>query len=388
MDPSTVIVLLALNLIGIGGLLLLISRRTPETAGLTEFGAGALVFGLAYLVRLWMGLSSGSISGVVPDTAMVVATVCFASGLLQFSGRRPLPRSWLMLGALVYLLSALAATAVWQGVGRHATLNLSLGLGYGSMSAFAWAGARRELAVVRMPLRLFSVLTGLLALATAARGVLALTLGLDPLFAGLAAQAYYALSIVVTMLVGPNLLWMVFVRLNNRLTELATHDPLTRALNRNGLDAALRSHFGARPPQTLVWMLVDLDHFKQVNDTHGHSVGDAVLHAVTQTLAAQLRGADFLARWGGEEFLVGCAGADGPQARVLAERLRQAVESMACLATDGQTLTCSVSVGVSMPFKAPSGWETALREADEALYEAKRRGRNRVVVAAAVGNAA
>ncbi len=87
MDPTTVVTLLALNFICVGGLLLLISRRMADAAGLRWFAAGAIVFGSGYLLRLGLGFNSGDISGVPPDTAMVLATMLFAGGVREFSGQ-------------------------------------------------------------------------------------------------------------------------------------------------------------------------------------------------------------------------------------------------------------------------------------------------------------
>ena len=203
-------------------------------------------------------------------------------------------------------------------------------------------------------------------------------LGSAPLFQGTAAQAFYAYSALVTVMLGPNMLWMLFVRLNDRLALLATHDPLTGLLNRNGLEEALKRHFGLRPPPPLVLLQVDVDHFKSVNDRYGHAVGDKVLRAVADVLSAQVRGGDFIARHGGEEFLVGCVDADTAQAQALAERLRLAVSGCRHVLADGEALSCTVSIGVSGILSDRSRWEAALRQADRALYAAKAAGRDRV----------
>jgi diguanylate cyclase (GGDEF)-like protein len=381
MDPNTVITLLALNLIGTGGLLNLIARRMADLPGLRGFGTGALVFGTAYLLRLGVGFDSGEALGLVSDTGMVLATLFFGSGLQRFSNVTPMTRATLGVLLLAYAVLAGAATALWQGVGRHAALNLALALGYTSLAAVAAQGARREMAALRVPLLVLSGLVGLLGLCTGARGVAVMWTGIGPLFAGPWAQAYYTYAIVVTTLLGPNLLWMVFIRLSQRLTDLATRDPLTRLLNRNGLDEVLQRHFSARPPAALALLLLDIDHFKRINDVHGHPIGDAVLRGLAQVLSTQVRGGDVVARWGGEEFLVCCPGADRAWAPALAERLRQAVAMHEHPLPGGQTLRCTVSVGVSAAFSDLPQWHAAVRAADDALYQAKRDGRDRVVVA-------
>ncbi len=381
MDPTTVILILALNLIAIGALLSMIGRRMDEAQGMRGFANGSMVFGLAYLLRLAVGHQSTSLASAAPDTAMIYATLCYATGLRQFGGAAPLGQ-WVIGGwTAAFGLLSVACTLAWQDAGRHAVLNGGLALNYGVLSVLAALDTRRVSGALRMPLTVLAAVVGLLALLTAARSLVALTLGVAPLFTGVPAQLYYAYSTLVTVVMGPNLLWMVFLRLNDRLAALATHDPLTGLLNRNGLDEALQRHFGARPPQAMVLCQLDIDHFKRINDSHGHAAGDAVLRGVAQTLLAQVRAGDVVARLGGEEFLVGVSGADRAQALALAERLRAAVAQAAHPVSGSSSLGCSVSIGVSQVFHQRSGWEAAWRDADAALYQAKQAGRNRVVAA-------
>lgn len=378
MDPKTVILLLSLNLISIGGLLLLIGRRMPDPAGLRGFACGAMVFGACYLVRLGLGYTSGVALALLPDAFMIVATLCFASGMRQFTGRPPIPPVVMAGSAALYLAIAGTTIVLWPAAGRHAALNLALGVAYGALAAQALGGSRRATRTLAQPMRVLALQMGVLSLATFARGVTAALLGSEPLYEGMAAQVFYAYGAVVTVMLGPNLLWMVFVRLNDRLALLATHDPLTGLLNRNGLEEALRRHFGLRPPLPLVLLQIDVDHFKCVNDRHGHAVGDVVLRSVADTLVEQVRAGDFIARQGGEEFLVGCVGLDTDAACELAERLRLAVSGCSHGVAGADALSCTVSIGVSGALLERAHWETALRQADRALYAAKAGGRNRV----------
>jgi len=160
-----------------------------------------------------------------------------------------------------------------------------------------------------------------------------------------------------------------------RLSRLTQIDALTGAFNRRGLDAALPSQ---APRSALITSLsvamADIDHFKQVNDTHGHAAGDEVLKRVAQVLTQTLRTGDSVIRYGGEEFLLLLPNADLQAAMRVAERARAAVAS-ARIESGGQQLAVTLSLGVAEQGAEESREET-IRRADVALYEAKRAGRN------------
>ena len=159
------------------------------------------------------------------------------------------------------------------------------------------------------------------------------------------------------------------------LERLSVTDALTGLPNRRALDEALAQELerAQRYGQAMTVVILDIDHFKQVNDGHGHAVGDLVLQRFAALMGAQVRANDIVGRWGGEEFLLLCpgTGADGGQA--LAEKLRA---TLAAHAFEG--LGCrTASFGVAALGEGES-LQSLLSRADAALYEAKRRGRNRV----------
>jgi diguanylate cyclase (GGDEF)-like protein len=164
----------------------------------------------------------------------------------------------------------------------------------------------------------------------------------------------------------------------------ATSDALTGVHNRRGVEdwleqALLRSRHTGRP---LAVMLVDLDHFKRVNDSLGHIAGDAVLQHATACLQEQVRKDDRICRWGGDEFLVVLDGADAATATRVAERLRQA------FAAAPEARACTMSIGVadtaSLPPEVPYTARALVERADAAAYAAKAAGRDRVCAAAPV----
>lgn len=165
------------------------------------------------------------------------------------------------------------------------------------------------------------------------------------------------------------------------LVAAASTDPLTGLPNRRAFEAAFAAldRAAAAGPLGCVAMF-DLDHFKSINDTHGHAAGDDVLKAFAAILARSVRGHDLVARLGGEEFVAVLVGASADQAQAVCERIRRALASAMLSAPDGAPLHSTVSVGLSEIHPAAS-LETTLMAADHALYEAKHQGRNRLVFA-------
>jgi len=167
----------------------------------------------------------------------------------------------------------------------------------------------------------------------------------------------------------------------------ATHDSLTGLWNRAAVLAALGRDFArARREETpLAAALVDLDHFKRINDTHGHQAGDAVLREAARRMRASVRPYDSVGRYGGEEFLVVMPGCESVGAAAVAGRIRACVERDP-MDLGARSLPVTCSIGVAVWNGAPEGdADSLIREADAALYRAKGAGRNRVEIAPAAG---
>jgi diguanylate cyclase (GGDEF)-like protein len=168
---------------------------------------------------------------------------------------------------------------------------------------------------------------------------------------------------------------------NEELREAAEHDPLTGLSNRRALQRRLDEEFrrADRFLRPLSVLFVDVDHFKAINDTFGHDVGDEVLSRLGRILQWACRGSDVVARYGGEEFVCLLPETHPHSAASLAENLRQAVES-AEFSHDGCVFPVTVSIGLAGLSRDchVTGGEQLLLMADQALYRAKNRGRNRV----------
>lgn len=165
------------------------------------------------------------------------------------------------------------------------------------------------------------------------------------------------------------------------LQNAVTVDALTGLMNRHAVPVLqrqlLRADEQAAPAAVL---LLDIDHFKSINDVHGHAVGDHVLRATAQTLRLSVRSGDLVMRWGGEEFLLGLPGASPDAAWAVAESLRQQVAAVRHLQADEQMFSVTVSIGVAS-LQPGESLDLAVERADGALYAAKRGGRNRTVLA-------
>jgi len=159
--------------------------------------------------------------------------------------------------------------------------------------------------------------------------------------------------------------------------RLATIDPLTDLMNRRAFLRALEVEIerATRLDTPLAIMLLDVDHFKAINDNRGHASGDSVLSALGRLIGREARKVDLVARWGGEEFVVALVGADGETAQIAAERFRAAVERMEVADATGQQIPVTASFGVAI-LDSNEHSDSIIDRADRAMYAAKTAGRN------------
>ena len=164
--------------------------------------------------------------------------------------------------------------------------------------------------------------------------------------------------------------------------DRATFDRLTGVANRQALLAELFSEVvrATRYDRPLSVAFVDIDHFKAVNDTYGHGVGDVVLRGVAQTLSENLRGSDMIGRYGGEEFMLILTETDVEEGAVLAEKLRTLVQRQRFEVEGGQHIAVTISIGIAGGIGNKVRMETLIRDADAAMYSAKSLGRNQTYI--------
>lgn len=163
-----------------------------------------------------------------------------------------------------------------------------------------------------------------------------------------------------------------------RYKTLSRTDELTGVLNRRGFAKAVRWVFGKDRTESLVWLALDIDYFKQFNDTHGHPAGDKILQKLGETLIASSRNEDVAGRVGGEEFAVLLVGCPIDKAQLFATRLLQQFAEISVEGANGKRAKTTLSIGATA-VKPSEDVESVWERADELLYEAKKQGRNQVV---------
>ncbi|ARC94814.1 histidine kinase [Vibrio coralliilyticus] len=199
----------------------------------------------------------------------------------------------------------------------------------------------------------------------------------DFMISGMAHQLAFVSTLLMIIFIGFSVTWMLTGRLVATIYDTSIKDELTQLYNRRALEELLPKEIArsSRHKQPLSVLLLDIDHFKKVNDTYGHQAGDRVLRTTGKLLILQTRKDDLSFRYGGEEFLVLLPNTDVEKAVIVAEKLREAIKRARMLPTNVDS--CTASFGVTQ-FNGEDDWQTAIERADQALYSAKENGRNQV----------
>ena len=331
-------------------------------------------------------MNSVAAAGLASTAEVRVWTACSVLGLIAVyaairSGwSRRFKDPALTLAQILYAVTCCAAAFVIAGPARGVTLPI---LAIILMFGIFGLTTRQMLGVLVYSLVAFGVASGVVA----ARD--------EPDYPTVVAAAYVGM-VVVVLLSSTFLTTRVqstrehlrrqkaeLAQALERIRQLATHDDLTGLLNRRAMldRMQLEQRRSLRSGSPLLIAQLDIDHFKAVNDTHGHAAGDLVLQSFADTVRRNVRDTDVLARWGGEEFVLLLCDTPAADAVTLMERLRQAVQAMQVpVPQSGGPITVTVSIGLARHTPADPLAGT-LERADQALYAAKAGGRNRVVPA-------
>jgi diguanylate cyclase (GGDEF)-like protein len=358
---------------------------------------------------LWVGAGKRLKHGMGGWIASLLARALAVSILA--AGMHPQPGALAVATALLALSTTLQAGSLLAYDGRHLPAWVHTAIMAGVAIPFALLGNDPANAVLFGGLVFGTLLAALAAIAmqvhptlsgrTRSRGVVVATFAVgaaafyirgigvmlvaDPLQPFVAPSAFQS-AVFIAACASAIVSSLGFLLLHKERAEgeavrMATMDPLTGAYNRRTFHEIAERELSRarRAGQPLSIIVLDIDHFRPVNETYGNRVGDEVLQRIADIVRTVLRKEDMLVRYGGEEFLVMLPDVPGPGAVVVAGRIRKAIEAQA-LEVGGHVLPITVSVGVSARLdEGPESIENLLARADEALSLAKQRGRNRVV---------
>jgi len=340
------------------------------------------------VLQLLEGPAGLSWMSVVNHALTLCALLAYSVGGLRFFGR-PFPLRWPLAAlGLGYAAAQVLVEWVWGPVARYAMLSAACALWFAAMVIVLLAGLRTFARDFRGEALLFAALIAGIGVLNVLKLARLLAGGLAALnMEGQFQVVFYVYMCSLATIIPPFIVWLVLRRLTDQLRDMAARDPLTQLLNRRGLTEALDARL-RRPNAGARLLLIDVDHFKDINDRHGHQAGDAVLCALGDVLRGAVRTGDLVCRMGGEEFAAVCPGADDATALQVAERIRAAVASTVLLqAPDGEAVHCTVTVGISGRFDDAASRARAMQAADAALYRGKHAGRNRVAWADAIPSA-
>ncbi|MFT4241626.1 MAG: GGDEF domain-containing protein [Acidovorax sp.] len=376
LDVPTMLLMTAAASLAMAGALAAVRPERREGIGL--WALGLVLHTITYVLF--------TLRGKVPDWASIVLANMLLSctfalvlaAVHQFQGRA-LP--WWRMLVPVVVMTVLYAVYIDDYRMRLMIAGVvppvQLGLALWSL----WVGPHRP--AQRRGAAMFSAGLALQVLLLGVRGVAAATYAIpvEGLMHGNLTQSFtFMAAFMVVIFSSLGFILMTKDRADADNRYFAGHDAVTGVANRRALLLALDRDV-ARAVRTGEWyslLMLDIDHFKDVNDTHGHRAGDRVLGHVAATLCARLRAQDLVGRYGGEEFLVLLPGTPLDGAVELADALRAAVAQTPCM-HEGHAIPVTVSVGASGARLAPGAhWDPLLQAADQALYAAKSAGRNRV----------
>lgn len=372
LDPMSLSTMAGMMAMVIGVLLLILRRHYPaRLPGILHWGAGLLMFTggtTLYLVNhlLQLGLTT------LPGNAMLLTGFALLlMGSQRFVGRRVTWLRWMLLCAASVALSAWFMFVVPD-------YRVRISLFTGTLAFLALAHMALLLRHCRSWASRYTA--GVLFCVSAvmvARGLVTWWVDSPDMHIYLSSRvqgAYLASFGFSVLLLGTGVLFMATERIRAESELIASRDDLTQTLTRRSWMAGAHQALAASPGrQPVAVLMLDIDDFKKINDQQGHLAGDHVLVALAGAMAQALPAGGLLGRFGGEEFIVLLVGRHAQQAREVAEDLRHAV------ARQGE-LGCTVSIGLATASSGDHTLERLIQRADQVLYQAKRQGRNQVVV--------
>ncbi|MFW5431212.1 MAG: GGDEF domain-containing protein [Methylophilaceae bacterium] len=377
-DLKTIIVM-SMLLTFMLSMLLGISRVHHKSLnGPGYWAVGNLVVGLG-MVLVLMQLDHQAV--YLPAAALIGAGLSlYINGIQAFSGKKPDHRIPLLVFSLLFVVD-IYFSMINEDIRTNVVIDALIFAGvYLACARLTFA---QEEGLLGNLYWVTSTLFTLLAILMLGRAISASTVDIAVFdsFATWPVNAYtFMVGAVSQFFISSLFVLMLSYKLNSNLETMVTVDGLTGILNRRGLeDACFKMHGLCRRMHVgMAVLLIDIDHFKKVNDKHGHLVGDNVLRHTTKIVAEVLRTGDVAGRYGGEEFVVFMPNANESEASVLAERIRTAIASKP-FAEGKLEIPVTVSIGVADSIHTGYDFKGLVAAADTALYKAKNGGRNKVM---------
>lgn len=382
LDSRTMMVMLSALILLFSGLLTLAGLQAGNTRGVQHWALGSLCIGLGLGFSLFQQGLPGSALVLISGSALVAA----GTGL-QFNGIQAFKTGtcnkhipWLLAG-LVFMQNiwfvvlhpdiharAVANSLVFAICNAACARALFIRIEQPLRTAFWFTGVSFSIVAIMLLLR-----AAVVFLAPANSYGLYAPTPINPVTFFIISMAQLSLAFGFVL--------MLNYRLSADLQKLASKDALTGALNRRSLEQEAERLFARcnRTGEKLAIMMLDVDHFKSINDRYGHPAGDEVLKHLAAVAQATIRSDDYFARYGGEEFCILLPSTSEKDAELLAERLRQKYAGLA-IEFGGEILHSTISIGVSDSTNAGLEFDALVAAADRAMYRAKQEGRNRVVM--------
>jgi len=380
LDAGSILVLGSLLLACGSGGLLVVRLSNPRLKGLEWLGAafasggmGALLLTLYQQIPRFFGI-------VLSDVLILLAFVLLHVAILDMRDGRS---RWPKLGTT--LVAIHLATYSWMTFlhpmprPRIALFGILVSIQLAQTTLLLIRGARRG---GRLPAwfmaTLLVVLIGVNLYRSAA--LLFFKRYHQPGSASVLQTVTFLIFIAAAMGIAFGFFWMTTAELSHELETMASTDPLTRIYNRRVFREWCEREFdrSLRTGNAFSLLMMDLDHFKEINDRYGHRGGDEMLMAVVETMQDSVRGIDILGRWGGEEFVALLPGTNMDSALIVAQRVRTNIEKL-LLDTGEGTMRMTVSLGIATLRNREDGLDAMFLRADRALYQAKQGGRNQVL---------
>ncbi len=364
----------------LGLLLLLVWVQNTRVQAVAWWASAHLMRSISVMLYGLYGSVPDLISIDLPNVLLFSSFGVTWNGARVFNGRDALPGS-LIAGAGIWLLAS-----QWPGFEAGAEVRGQLSAliiaTYTWLTAYEFWRARHEPLVSRWPAIVLFFTNGAMYLLRTPLNALLHENAADAILSSAWLSVLSFEAFLMTIATAFILLAMSKERTELRHKTAAMTDPLTGLLNRRAFlqDAETLMQQQIARDRPIAVLLIDLDHFKSINDRFGHAVGDKVLQIFAKTTRAGLRQTDLVGRLGGEEFTVVLADAGIDNAYLVADRLRKAFAAAAAV-VDGETIYATASIGVSVIVDPRQDLAKLITLADQALYLAKARGRNRVEIA-------